>query len=105
MLGVWLDLETIHGAVYVRPRRLNHPSEGTRIRTLANHRSVEILLSSEASDATEEQDLTRADILTALRNCSVIESIGRGAQWRRVVRGTDIDGCLIVMTITVVYQV
>ena len=88
------------------PRRLSHPSEGKKIRDLSNHRSVEILLTREASDAAEEQDITRPDILAALRNCRLCkESERRGTQWRRVVSGTDIDGNVIIMIVTVVYQV
>jgi hypothetical protein len=89
----------------VGPRRLSHPSEGTKIRSLASHCQVEILLTDEASDAAEELDITRPDLLAALRNCSVVESRRRGSQWLRVVKGTDIDGLAIIMTVTVVYQV
>lgn len=87
------------------PRRLNHPSEGKKIRDLANHRLVEILVTDDAADAAEQQDITRPDILLSLRNGSVVRSERRGQQWRRIVCGTDIDGNVIVMTVTVVYQV
>jgi len=89
----------------VGPRRLSYPSEGRKIRDLANHRLVEILLAKGASDAAEQEDITRPDIVAALRNCSVVESGRRGSQWRRVVSGADIDGVVITMTVTVVYQV
>ena len=87
------------------PRRLNHPSEGTKIRALASHRLVELLLTRDASNMCEQQGLTRMDLLVALRTCAVSGSERRGMQWRRTVRGTDIDGNPIVMVVTVVYQV
>lgn len=35
---------------------------------------------------------------------SVVQTVGRGQQWRRVVRGADIDGNSITMIVTVVYH-
>lgn len=87
------------------PRHLNHPSEGRKIRDLANHRSIEVMLTNDASDAAERQDISRPDVLAALRNCSVVRSERRGSQWRRIVCGTDIDGNAITMVVTVIYQV
>jgi hypothetical protein len=89
----------------VGPRRLNYPSEGMKIRTLASHRLVELLLARGALDTCEERGLTRMDLLVALRTCAVIGSERRGGQWRRTVRGNDIDGNSIMMVVTVVYQV
>src|ERR1700733_11439834 len=92
------------GENQVRPRRLSHSSEGAKIRSLANHREVAILLTNDASDTAEQRGLTRSDLLMALRTCSVVQSVGRGQQWRRVVRGADIDGNSITMIVTVVYH-
>jgi hypothetical protein len=91
--------------ILVGPRRLSYPSEGTKIRALASHRLVELLLTRDASDMCEEQGLTRIDLLMALRTCAVTGSERRGMQWRRTVRGNDFDGNSIVMIVTVVYQV
>jgi hypothetical protein len=85
-------------------RRLNHSTEGAKLRALASHRQVELLLRQDASDAAERQEITRPDLLMALRNCAVVKSELHGSsQWRRMVRGTDIDGNVLVMTVTVVY--
>ena len=86
-------------------RCLNHSTEGAKLRALANHRQVELLLSTSASDFAEEHEITRSDFLMALRTCAVVKSELYGAQWRRVVRGNDIDGDVLLMTVTVVYPI
>jgi hypothetical protein len=88
----------------VPPRRLNHSTEGARIRSLAAHREIELTLTDDAEDTAEARDLDRADLIAALRTCSVIRSERRGSQWRRMIRGTDIDGNAITMIVTVVYH-
>jgi hypothetical protein len=65
---------------------------------------LRFLLTNDASDTAEEQSLTRSDLLMALRTCTVVGSERRGLQWRRVVRGADIDGNSIIMTVTIVYH-
>jgi mRNA-degrading endonuclease HigB of HigAB toxin-antitoxin module len=40
----------------------------------------------------------------ALRTGTVARSERRGLQWRRIVRGADIDGNSITMIVTVVYH-
>jgi hypothetical protein len=84
-------------------RHLSHPSEGAKIRSLAQHKFLEILLTDIVKSTMEENGATRIDLLMALRNCAVIGSERRGNQWRRLVRGQDIDGRTITMVITVAY--
>ena len=86
-------------------RRLNHSTEGAKIRALAAHREVEIILTDDASSSAEAMGLERTDLLDALRMCSVVGSQRRGSQWRRTVSGADIDGRPITMIVTVVYHI
>jgi hypothetical protein len=89
----------------VGKRRLNHSTEGAKLRALANHRLVELLLSFAAYEAADKQDITRTDLLMALRTCAIVKSELHGTQWRRVVQGNDMDGNALVMTVTVIYPI
>jgi hypothetical protein len=84
-------------------RHLSHSTEGTKIRSLAQNKYVEILLTEIVERTMEENGATRIDLRFALRNCAVIGSERRGRQWRRIVRGKDIEERAITMVITVAY--
>jgi len=84
-------------------RRLSHRSEGGKIRDLARGKWVAVLLTSEVEDALVSKGALRSDVLTVLRNSSVIGSELRGQQWRRTVRGCDADGRALTLVITVAY--
>jgi ribosomal protein S6E (S10) len=52
-----------------------------------------------------ETGQTRMDLLVAIRNGSIIRSERRGLQWRRAVRGQNIEGDLITIIVTVAYPI
>jgi ribosomal protein S6E (S10) len=52
-----------------------------------------------------ETGQSRMDLLVAIRNGSIVRSERRGLQWRRTVRGQNIDGDLITIIVTVAYQI
>lgn len=85
-------------------RRLNHSTEGAKIRSVAMHREVELVLTDDAKTQTREMGFERTDLLDALRSCAVVESKKRGSLWKRTVRGEDIDGNPITMIVTIVYH-
>jgi hypothetical protein len=62
------------------------------------------MLSDQAEGVLVSMGALRSDVLTALRNCSVINSELRGRQWRRTVRGADSDGRDITMIITIAHS-
>jgi hypothetical protein len=84
-------------------RHLSYPSEGAKLRSLAQNKFLELLLTKVVEETMEVNGATRIDLLMALRNCAVIRSERRGNQWRRVVRGQDLDERCITMVVTVAY--
>jgi hypothetical protein len=86
-------------------RHLSHATEGTRLRNLANNRLVELMPIDSVLEIMIETGQTRMDLLVAIRNGSIIRSERRGLQWRRTVRGQNIEGELITMIVTVAYPI
>jgi hypothetical protein len=84
-------------------RRLDHGTEGGRLRALAHNKHVEIWVSRGAEGGLQEVGILRSDLPTILRNSSVIRSERRGRQWRRIIRGCDTDGTAVTLAITVAY--
>jgi hypothetical protein len=84
-------------------RHLSHTPEGAKVRLLAQNKFLELLFASVVEKTMEENGATRIDLLMVLRNCAVIGSERHGTQWRRTVRGQDLDGREITMVITVAY--
>jgi ribosomal protein S6E (S10) len=94
----------LRGLVMSR-RHLSHATEGTRLRNLANNRQVELLPIDGVLAIMNETGQTRMDLLVAIRNGSIVRSERRGLQWRRTVRGQNIEGNLITIIVTVAYPI
>jgi len=61
------------------------------------------MITYSAQNSVAAAGFLRRDVLAALKNGSITMSERRGQQWRRVVRGCDLDGQGMILTVTISY--
>jgi len=88
----------------VTRKQPHHQSESSRLRRLAKDKDVEILFSDHAEDELLKDRIYRPDTRRALEAGSICRSEMHGAQWRRTVKGHDVDGGEIMLVVVVSYE-
>ena len=75
--------------------------DSVRLRKLASDPKVEVMITTKGARRFAEASISRPDVQFALGNCTVTRSEHRHDQWRRTVRGHDIEGKPIQLVVTV----
>jgi hypothetical protein len=80
-------------------RQPHQQADGPRIRRLAALENVEILFTCD--EKLRKHEISRPDVLAALKTCSVLKSEKTHDAWRRTVRGFDRDEGEIFLVVTI----
>lgn len=72
------------------------------MRRLAKNPATELMFTQSSGHEAEQTGLTRSDCLRMIAVGRVIRSEMSGPDWRRWVRGTDLDGNTMTLVLTVV---
>jgi hypothetical protein len=86
----------------MKPSKFAARSESANLRRLAMNASTELMFTQNSAAEAEQSGITRPDCLRAIATGGVVKSEQLGPDWRRTVRGKDMDGNAITIVITVV---